>query len=125
MLLGVRVFLWPHLIASDNKCHRFLRPWRRQSLSATESPQAGRLNAWARPRSMREAKQADSGEILPAHVYHNEGKRRCEFLLGLVLFRLMSLPLQPRVVVPYLVWGAWFPSGLLLERTGRIQNFGP
>jgi hypothetical protein len=59
-------------------------------------------------------------EILPAHVYHNEGKRRCGFLIGLVFFRLVTPPLQPGVVVPYLVWGVWFPSHLLLEGTGRI-----
>jgi hypothetical protein len=46
------------------------------------------------------------GEILPAHVYHNEGKRRYGLLPGLVHFRFMAPPLQPRVVGPYPVWDA-------------------
>jgi hypothetical protein len=41
------------------------------------------------------------GEILHAHIYHNEGKRRCGLLLGLVLFRLVTPPLQPGVVESY------------------------
>jgi hypothetical protein len=64
------------------------------------------------------------GKILPAHVYHSEEERLPELLLGLVYFRLVVPPLQPRVVGPYLVRGVWFPSRLLLEGTGRIQNFG-
>jgi hypothetical protein len=31
------------------------------------------------------------GEIMPAHVYHNEGKRKCRLLPSLVLFRLVAL----------------------------------
>jgi hypothetical protein len=65
------------------------------------------------------------GEILHAHIYHNEGKRRCGLLLGLVLFRLVTPPLQPGVVESYPVQGVWFPSYLLLEGTGRIKNCGP
>jgi hypothetical protein len=45
------------------------------------------------------------GKILPAHDYHNEGKRWCGLLSGLVLFRLVVLPLQPGVVGPYPVRG--------------------
>jgi hypothetical protein len=63
-------------------------------------------------------------EIVPAHVYHNEGRRRCGLHPGLVLFKLLAPPLQPRVVGPYPVRGVWFPIRLLLEGTGRIQNYG-
>jgi hypothetical protein len=61
---------------------------------------------------------------LPAPIV---ARKKCkhELLLGLVLFRLVAPPLQPRVVVLYLIWGVWFPSHLPLERTGHIQNFGP
>jgi hypothetical protein len=38
------------------------------------------------------------GEILHAHIYRNEGKRRCGLLPGLVLFRLVAPPLQLGVV---------------------------
>jgi hypothetical protein len=65
------------------------------------------------------------GEILPAHVYHNEGKRRCGLLPGLVLFKLVAPPLQLRVVAPYPVRGAWFPNYLLIKEIGGIQNCGP
>jgi hypothetical protein len=37
-------------------------------------------------------------------------------LSGSVLFRLVTHPLQLGVVGPYLLWGVWFPSRLLLER---------
>jgi hypothetical protein len=40
---------------------------------------------------------------------------------GLVLFRWVTPPLQPRVVGPYLEWGAWLSSRMSLEGTGRIQ----
>jgi hypothetical protein len=55
----------------------------------------------------------------------NEGKGWRGLLSDFVLFRLVALPLQPGVVGPYLARVVWFPSQLLLERTGRIQNFGP
>jgi hypothetical protein len=60
------------------------------------------------------------GEILPVHVYHNEEERWCGLLLCSVLFRLVTPPLQPGVVGPYLVRGVWFPSHLILEGTSRI-----
>jgi hypothetical protein len=44
--------------------------------------------------------------------------------MGLILFRLVALPLQPRVVGSYLVWSTWFSSRLPLEGTDRIQIFG-
>jgi hypothetical protein len=65
------------------------------------------------------------GEILPTHVYRNEEQRWCKLLLCSVLFRLVAPPLQPGVVGPYLVQGVSFPSHLLLEGTGHIQNFEP
>jgi hypothetical protein len=43
---------------------------------------------------------------------------------GLVLFRWATPPLQPRVVGPYLEWGAWLSSRMSLEGTGRIQILG-
>jgi hypothetical protein len=64
------------------------------------------------------------GEILHAHIFCNEKERWCRLLPGLVLFRFVAPPLQTGVVGPYLVRGVWFLSHLLLERTGRIQNFG-
>jgi hypothetical protein len=84
-----------------------------------------RLDVGAHLGSGREAGQADSWEILPAHVYHNEEERLYRLLMGSVLFRLVAHPLQPRVVGPYPVWVVWFPSRLLLEETDHIQNFGP
>jgi hypothetical protein len=64
------------------------------------------------------------GEILPAHIYHNEEKQRCQFLLGSDLFRLVDPPLQPGLVEPYPVRGVWFPSHFRLEGTSHIHNFG-
>jgi hypothetical protein len=49
----------------------------------------------------------------------------CGLLLGLVLFRLVVPPLQPRVVGPYPVRGVWFPNRLPLEGTAHIQKFEP
>jgi hypothetical protein len=63
-------------------------------------------------------------EILTVHVYRNEEERRCELLQGSVLFRLVVPPLQTGVVGSYPVLSIWFASRLLLEGTGRIQNFG-
>jgi hypothetical protein len=60
------------------------------------------------------------GEILPAHVYCNEEKRRFGLLSGLVLFRLVAPPLQIGVVGPYPVWGMWFLNRLLLEGTNHF-----
>jgi hypothetical protein len=50
----------------------------------------------------------------------------CKYRLfmGLILFRLVALPLQPRVLGSYLVWSTWFSSRLPLEGTDRIQIFG-
>jgi hypothetical protein len=55
----------------------------------------------------------------------NEGKGWRGLLSDFVLFRLVALTLQPRVVGTYLAWGVWFPSHLLLEGTDHIHNFGP
>jgi hypothetical protein len=49
------------------------------------------------------------GEILPAHIYSNEGKRRCGLLPGLVLFRFVAPPLQPGLVGPYHSMGCVVP----------------
>jgi hypothetical protein len=57
------------------------------------------------------------GEILPAHGYRDGKKDWCGVLLGLILFRLIFPPLQPRVVGPYPVWSIRFSSHLLLEGT--------
>jgi hypothetical protein len=64
------------------------------------------------------------GEILPARIYQNEEERWRGLLPGSVLSRLVAPPLQTGVVGPYPVRGVWFPSRLLLDGTGRIQNFG-
>jgi hypothetical protein len=60
------------------------------------------------------------GEILCAHGFQDSGKCRYGLPLGLVCFRFMVPPLQPEVVGPYPVRGAWLPSHLLLEGTDRI-----
>jgi hypothetical protein len=59
MLSAVRGFLWPRLISSGNKCHRFPRPQSRWSISVTESPRVGRLDAQFRPELGREVELAD------------------------------------------------------------------
>jgi hypothetical protein len=69
-----------------------------------------------------ERNEQTGGEILPTHIYRTEGKRRWGLLLGLVIFRLVTPPLQLGVMGPYPVRGVWFPSPLLLEGTNRIQN---
>jgi hypothetical protein len=59
-------------------------------------------------------------EILPVHGYHDGREDQYGLFWSLVLFRLMAPPLQPGVVGPCLVWGAWFSSHLLLEGTSHI-----
>jgi hypothetical protein len=98
MLFGMRGFLWPRLTASCNKCRSFLRPRHRWSLSVTERPRAGQLDAQAHPEWGGRHNGQTGGEILPVHVYHDEGKRRCGLLPGLVHFRLVAPPPQSRVV---------------------------
>jgi hypothetical protein len=60
--------------------------------------------------SQGERWNGQTSEILHAHVYRNEGKRRCGLLLGLDVFRLVAHPLQSGVVGTYPVWGVWFPN---------------
>jgi hypothetical protein len=120
MLSGTHELLRPRPIMPGNKCHCFSRPRHRQSLSGTEGPRAGQLDARAHPSRGGRWNGQIGGKILPAHIYHNEEKRLCGLLLGLVLFRFMAPPLQPGVVGPDLVWGVWFPSCFLLEGTDRI-----
>jgi hypothetical protein len=55
----------------------------------------------------------------------NEGNRWHGLLPGLDHFRLVTPPLQPGVVGPYLVRGVWFSNRLSLEGTGHIQIYGP
>jgi hypothetical protein len=81
-----------------------------------------RVDWTPRPISGRGGRQngQTGGEIIPAHIYHREKKRRRGLLQGLVLFRLVvASPLQPGVVGSYPVWGICFPSHLPLEGTGR------
>jgi hypothetical protein len=47
-------------------------------------------------------------------------KRKRGLLKGLILFRMVTPSLEPRVVGLYLVQGVWFSSRLLLEETGHI-----
>jgi hypothetical protein len=56
-----------------------------------------------------------AGEIPPTQIYCIDEERLYELLASLVLFRLVG---------PYLVRYVWFPSRLLLEGIGHIQNFG-
>jgi hypothetical protein len=48
----------------------------------------------------------------------------CGFIPSLVHFRFMAPSLQPEVMGPFPVRDVWFPCHLLLEETGRIQNYG-
>jgi hypothetical protein len=66
----------------------------------------------------------EGGEILPIHGYREGRWDRYGSFPSLVLFKLVSPPLQSGVVGPYLVRGAWFPSCLPLEGTYHIQIFG-
>jgi hypothetical protein len=43
------------------------------------------------------------GEILPICGYHDGREDRYRSFLGLVLFRLVTTPLQPGVVEPYVI----------------------
>jgi hypothetical protein len=45
---------------------------------------------------------------LPVLIVGQRSDGRGSFL-GLVLFRLVASPLQPRLVGHFLVWGVWFP----------------
>jgi hypothetical protein len=63
------------------------------------------------------------GEILPVCGYHDGRHVWCILLLDFVLFRLVAPPLQPGVVGPYLVWGAWFPNLLPLGGTCHVYIF--
>jgi hypothetical protein len=65
------------------------------------------------------------GKIMTVCRYYDGGEDRYRLFPGLILFRLVVPPLQPRVVEPYLVRGTWFPNRLLLKGTDRIQIFGP
>jgi hypothetical protein len=65
------------------------------------------------------------GQILSVRAYLDEREDWYESFLDLVLFRMVAPPLQLGVVGPNLVLGAWFPSYLPLEGTGRIQIYGP
>jgi hypothetical protein len=60
------------------------------------------------------------GEILHVRDYPDKREDQYELFLSLILFRLVAPPLQPGVVGPYLIYGAWFPSHLPLEGTSRI-----
>jgi hypothetical protein len=63
------------------------------------------------------------GKILPTRGYRDGGKDWHRLLPGLVLFRLVIPPLQPKVMGPYVIHGTWFPSHLLLEGTGPYSDF--
>jgi hypothetical protein len=56
--------------------------------------------------------------------YHNEEERWRGLLPSLFLFRFVAPPFQPEMVGSYLIRSVWFLNHLLLEGTGRIQNFG-
>jgi hypothetical protein len=60
---------------------------------------------------------------MSARGYRDRRTDRCRLFLGLVPFKLVVPPLQPGVLEPYLVWGTWFPSRLLLEEIGLCLDF--
>jgi hypothetical protein len=55
------------------------------------------------------------GEILPVRIHRRVEKCKRRLLSGLVLFMLVTPPLQLTVVGLYLVQGVWFPSRLPLK----------
>jgi hypothetical protein len=59
MLSGVHGLLRPSLIVPGNKCCHFPRLRRWWSLSSSENPSVGQLDARAHPRSGREVERAD------------------------------------------------------------------
>jgi hypothetical protein len=59
-------------------------------------------------------------EILPIQHYHDGREDQYELFSGLVIFRLLVPSLQPGVVGPYPIRGAWFPNCLPLKGTDRI-----
>jgi hypothetical protein len=77
------------------------------------------------PGLRREADGQTVGEIMPAHAHHMVEKCKHGLLSGLVLFRLLPPPSSAWSGGLYRVRGVWFPNHFPLERTGRIQNFGP
>jgi hypothetical protein len=75
-----------HLVMPSIKCRHFPGPQCQQSLHDVESP-LERSDWMLEPISGlgERWKGLTGGEILPAHDYHNEGKRWCGLLSGLVL----------------------------------------
>jgi hypothetical protein len=65
------------------------------------------------------------GKILTVRRYCDGREDQYALFPGLVLFRLVTPPLQPGVVGPYPIWDTWFPSRLSLKGTSRIQKFWP
>jgi hypothetical protein len=90
--------------------------WNRSPLSmATGSPSA------CLARGMRIYNRQTGGEILPVRSYHVGREDQYRLFPSLVIFSLLSPPLQPGVVGPYPTRSAWFPDHLLLKGTARIH----
>jgi hypothetical protein len=83
----------------------------------------GKTPGCAPSRVMRSYNEWTGDEITFICGYRGEREDRNGFGLGLVLFRLVAPPLQPGVVEPYPVRGAWFHSRLPLEGTESYSEF--
>jgi hypothetical protein len=57
---------------------------------------------------------------MSVRAYRDGREDQYRLFMGLILFRLVTPPLQSGVVGPQLVYDAWFPSRLPLEGTERI-----
>jgi hypothetical protein len=124
MLSGVHELLWPRPIVPGAQA------------AASRSPVAGNaypllrdhgcvwLEARVLPR-VEEGGRTVRQTVKSCLSTHIIGWKKCkrELLLGLVLFGFVAPPLRSRVVGLYLIGGVWFLSHLLLEGSGRIQNF--
>jgi hypothetical protein len=115
LLLGARGRLWSCPIMLGIKCHNFPTP---VALTQYWKPSGATTGSsgvcWA--GGMRIYSGQTGGEILPVRGYHGGREDWYGLFPGLVLFRLVAPPLQQGVLGPYLVWGAWFLSRLLLEK---------
>jgi hypothetical protein len=104
------------------------------NVAASRDPGADRAYPWLKAPRRGDwilepvpgwGRRRDGQTCVDCYVYHNEGKRMCGLLPSLVLFRLVTRPLQLGVVGPYPVRGVWFSSRLQLKGNSHIQNCGP
>jgi hypothetical protein len=126
ILPGMRGCLWLRLVKLGIKWCCFLRTQLQQLYPILKRPSSmtiggpGFVPSWVTGRSYS---RQEGGEILLVCGYHDGREVRYGSGPGLVMFRLVVYPLQPGVLGLYLIWGAWFPSRLPLEKTGTYLEF--